>query len=53
MVTGEYEVNKDTYEEFAKRCLYNFEKDVECFGLGEAAQILMQAIKCRKEKEDD
>ena len=46
-------MSKDTYEKFAKHCLYNFEKDVECFGLGEAAQILMQAIKYRKEKEDD
>lgn len=53
MVKLEYKVNKDTYEEFAKRCLYNFEKDVECFGLGEAAQILIHAIKYRKEKEDD
>lgn len=46
-------MSKDTYEKFAKRCLYNFEKSVECFGLSEAAQILMQAIKDRKEKEDD
>ena len=46
-------MNKDTYEDFAKRCLYDFEKNVECFGLSEAAQILMQAIKYRKEKEDD
>ena len=46
-------MNKDTYEEFAKRCLHNFEKDVESFGLSEAAQILMYAIKYRKEKEDD